>query len=352
MEEVSDPIMPSTDYQINWRNFQPWACESVRNLFEDQNFTDVTLVSDDLQEFKAHKVILSACSPFFEAVLKSSSNPQPLLFLKGIQFETLSLILRFVYEGEVNVPHEVVNEFMVTANEIKIKGLNVDSSIETNMKNEHNVEGKSDPLEENTMEKEIERKQPQKYETAENFVVESNDQEYQNMGIIPPVEYKLEVLEDLENPFLHQNLLVGNDEEGAFNEGRFFCGEKMCNKTFKNSKFLENHTKRIHIGEKNFKCPECPKMFFSQGEVESHKTYLHNNEKNFKCNMCEKTFVKMADANLHMKGVHLKLREHECRFCEKRFSQSSNMHAHMRRNHFEDWAKWKTSQMNTAPISD
>lgn len=184
-----------------------------------------------------------------------------------------------------------------------------------------------------------------------DFQLEKDDVESRNpqqsIETSPAVEYKLEVLEDFENPFLFQNSLI----DGTGHQGSFRCEETSCGKMFQNSRSLENHTKRIHIGDKTVKCPECPKMFFSQGEVESHKTYLHSSSKNFNCTMCEKTFVKMADANQHMKAVHLKIKEHECRFCGKKFTQSSNMHSHMRRNHFEDWAKWKTSQMTTTPIS-
>merc|ERR1712129_103422 len=339
--------MASTDYQINWRNFQPWACESIRNLFEDQNFTDVTLISDDLQELRAHKVILSSCSPFFEKVLKSNSNPQPLLYLKGINFDTLSLILRFVYEGEVNVPHDVVNTFMMTANEIKIKGLNFEA-VETNSQTGHKRDGKMDPLEESMLETEL---------VDEEFRSEEKEMEKPGldepkMDIAPPLQYKLKVIEDFEDPILPQNLPADNEISSKDEDGsRFRCQEQFCDKTFKNSRLVENHTKRVHLGEKTVQCPECPKKFFSAGEVESHRTYLHFTTKNFNCTMCSKTFVKMADANLHMKGVHLKIREHECKFCGKKFTQSSNMHTHMRRNHFEEWAKWKTSQMSTTSIS-
>jgi len=324
--------MTSTDYQFNWKNYQSWASESVSNLYEDQSFADVTLVSDDLQELKAHRVILSASSTFFETILKKFLVPDPLLFLKGIKFDTLALILRFIYKGEVNVPLKDVNYFMVTANEFRIKGLSENADLETNMRAESIVDGKTDPLAENVNNIKTERDE---YLDIEENEIESEEQGYKTIGKSPPA-YKLELVE---SPFIHQNLL-GNAKKDS-KDGRFRCEEKMCNQTFKTLIALKNHKNRIHLREKNVKCPECPKMFFSKYEVESHKTRLHNSAKNFNCSMCDKTFVTMADVNIHMKGVHFKIKEHECRFCGERFTQSSNMHTHMKRYHFEDWSKWK-----------
>ena len=235
---------------------------------------------------------------------------------------------------------------MMTANDIKIKGLNLEA-FETNMQEEPKTNSKMDPLEESILETELDDDELQTEENETEIPALSD----KKMDITPPVQYKLEVLEDMD-PVLPQNLPTDHQvlAPSFSTANRFTCPEQICDKSFKNSTSLENHTKRVHLREKNVKCPECPKMFFSAGEVESHKVYLHSTTKNFNCTMCSKSFVKMADANLHMKGVHLKIREHECKFCGKRFTQSSNMHTHMRRNHFEEWAKWKTSQMSTTAL--
>merc|ERR1719508_143791 len=197
--------MPATDYHLNWRNFHFWVAESVKNLFEDQNFTNVTLVSDDLQQFKAHKVVLSSSSPFFETILRSNSNPHPLLYLKGINSETLSLVMRFVYEGEVSVPQELVNSFMMTANDIKIKGLNLEAF-------------ESSKQEESTKKKEADRLNLYGKSFEENFHIDPYKTEKpinnsQSMESSQNVEYKLEVLQEQfelllqeEDPILPQNL--------------------------------------------------------------------------------------------------------------------------------------------------
>ena len=68
---------------LKWNDFQDVLKSSVGELRDSIDFTDVTLVCED-QSVKAHKVILSACSPFFKRLLKSiiinNNNNKPNLF--------------------------------------------------------------------------------------------------------------------------------------------------------------------------------------------------------------------------------------------------------------------------------
>jgi len=72
---------------------------------------------------QAHKVILSACSPFFRNVLRRHSHQNPLLYLKGVRYTDLQAVLNFMYHGEVNVAQEDLNSFLAVAEELKVKGL-------------------------------------------------------------------------------------------------------------------------------------------------------------------------------------------------------------------------------------
>ena len=74
---------------------------SVGELRVDTDFTDVTLACED-QSVKAHKVILSACSPFFKRLLKSHPHPQPLVYMRGIKASEMVALLDFIYYGEAN----------------------------------------------------------------------------------------------------------------------------------------------------------------------------------------------------------------------------------------------------------
>jgi hypothetical protein len=99
---------------------------AFRELRKDQDFFDVTLACDDNQ-IEAHKIILSACSPFFKGILKRNHHEHPLIYLKGVKYADLVAVLDFMYQGEVNVAQEELNTFLQIAEELKIKGLTQNS---------------------------------------------------------------------------------------------------------------------------------------------------------------------------------------------------------------------------------
>ena len=49
---------------LRWNDFESNISVAFRELRDEKDFFDVTLACDDSQ-VQAHKVILSACSPFF-----------------------------------------------------------------------------------------------------------------------------------------------------------------------------------------------------------------------------------------------------------------------------------------------
>ena len=73
-------------YNICWDKFKVSTSEAFKNLIKDTDFTDVTLACEDGKQIKAHKVILSACSPFFKDILIQNPHTHPLIYLKGINF--------------------------------------------------------------------------------------------------------------------------------------------------------------------------------------------------------------------------------------------------------------------------
>merc|ERR1712106_506343 len=112
---------------LRWNDFESNINVAFRELREDKDFFDVTLACDDNQ-IQAHKVILSACSPFFRNVLKKNPHQHPLLYLKGVKYTDIQAVLNFMYHGEVNVAQEELNSFLAVAEELKVKGLTQNQS--------------------------------------------------------------------------------------------------------------------------------------------------------------------------------------------------------------------------------
>ena len=90
-------------YNLAWKQFESAASNTLKDLYNDIAFSDVTLVCEDNKQLKTHKVIISSCSPFFKNILKNNPHQHPLIYLKGIKFEQLQSVLKFVYLGQTEV---------------------------------------------------------------------------------------------------------------------------------------------------------------------------------------------------------------------------------------------------------
>ena len=95
---------------------------SFKHLRDEKSFTDVTLACDG-QTCKAHKMVLSAGSPYFKALFEENPAKHPIIILKDVPFQHLTAILEFMYAGEVNVVQDQLPAFLKTAERLKVKGL-------------------------------------------------------------------------------------------------------------------------------------------------------------------------------------------------------------------------------------
>jgi len=107
---------------LRWNDFENNISSAFRELREDKDFFDVTIACDE-DQIQAHKVIVSACSPFFRTVLRRNKHEHPLLYLKGVKYGDLVSVLNFMYHGEVNIAQEDLNTFLSVAEDLKVKGL-------------------------------------------------------------------------------------------------------------------------------------------------------------------------------------------------------------------------------------
>ena len=108
---------------LRWDKFNSNIRSTFRDLREEKDFADVTLVCADGQT-DAHKVILCAGSPFFRKILKNNPHSKPLVYLKGVKFSELQLMLSFIYQGEATVAMSDVNTFLAVAEDLGLNGLN------------------------------------------------------------------------------------------------------------------------------------------------------------------------------------------------------------------------------------
>ena len=84
--------------------------------------TDVTLATEE-RSFQAHKMLLSACSPYFRQLFLNNPGSRPTVFLKDVPERHMGLLLEYMYQGSIAVKHNELAEVLKTASSLKIRGL-------------------------------------------------------------------------------------------------------------------------------------------------------------------------------------------------------------------------------------
>ncbi|CAG4943480.1 unnamed protein product [Colias eurytheme] len=109
-------------YSLRWNDFHSAIVSSFRRLRDEEDFVDVTLACAGAT-FTAHKVVLSACSPYFRRLLKANPCQHPIVILRDVHDKDMESLLRFMYQGEVHIGQEQLKEFLRAAQLLQVRGL-------------------------------------------------------------------------------------------------------------------------------------------------------------------------------------------------------------------------------------
>ena len=100
------------------------------NLQRNQNYLcDITLVAKEGNEFRAHKNVLSAASPFFVKLLQSEmrEKDEGVIRFEDISGLILADVLEFIYTGNVEVNETNATDLIIAAEYLLIEGLKTKS---------------------------------------------------------------------------------------------------------------------------------------------------------------------------------------------------------------------------------
>ncbi|XP_050061542.1 longitudinals lacking protein, isoforms A/B/D/L-like isoform X4 [Aphis gossypii] len=107
---------------LRWNNHQSTLISVFDTLLESGTLVDCTLAAEG-QYLKAHKVVLSACSPYLELLLSQHYEKHPIVILKDVKFQELKSMMDYMYRGEVNISQDQLSTFLKAAESLQIKGL-------------------------------------------------------------------------------------------------------------------------------------------------------------------------------------------------------------------------------------
>ena len=98
------------------------------NMQRRQNYLcDITLVAKEGNEFKAHRNVISAASPFFSKLLNSDmrEKEEGVIRFEEISESILGVILKFIYTGSIKVNRKNAKNLIIAADYLLLESLKV-----------------------------------------------------------------------------------------------------------------------------------------------------------------------------------------------------------------------------------
>ena len=263
-------VTTMTDNLIIKRNdFQSDTTASFRLFRYEDYLQDVTLVSDDQTQVQAHKLVLSASSDYFKDIFMKNKHQHPLLCLQGVSGHDLNNILDYIYHGEIIIPQDNVDAFMIVAKRLMLIGLvpdqekNVPQIVETKKEGNHEELDEILPSADGM---DMER------ESETGILNIKNEEELGSITKESKLKSKRiqkpQHLKEIDKQLMD---LIEKSPHGTFSCS--MCGQK--------DKVMPRLLKHIetHMAGLSFQCSDCEKSYSTRASLANHKSLYHRKVK-------------------------------------------------------------------------
>jgi len=305
---------------LKWNDHHNLFFAGAEQLYQGEEFTDVVL-SAGSQTFKAHKLVLSICSPFFQNLFRKLGPEKHVIFLKDISTKHLELLLQYMYVGEIKVKEDELVTVLNVAQSLEIRGLTDNSESKQTSSSSSNITNSAllpPPMKRKILSKpsssslvqNINQPRPMGQQQSQPFTPSSIKMEHETSPVI-----------DIES---HDH---GDEGEGYLGneDGQAFQGAAPVVAT---EEVYEGYDEAYDQGEGGYYEAHGDKM-----GILSVNT--NENESETICPICKKDFHCPSKLNQHL-PVHTGEKRYECSYCRKRFTQSSNLNRHVRTHHTKE----------------
>ncbi|RXG61411.1 Broad-complex core protein isoforms 1/2/3/4/5 [Armadillidium vulgare] len=320
-----------THFSLRWNNFGSTMTSALNKLQQLGDFVDVTLAVEGTQ-LRAHKVVLSACSPYFRNILKSNPCQHPVIILREVDVEDLESVLTFIYEGEVNVSQPRLHTFMRLAEALQVKGLteyhnekpdyqsyshnshnNNYSAREVSVKNSSHKRSSLDSSACNNMIYK-KRKFSEIQKPSSPFNLNSTDFELQEMKISSGFLEEVSPEEKRDSPH-------SSGETEPHNSPSKVNEDSSNSQTLAEKKTTSNSNSLKGDKQANNYQPEFPQ------DPSCHHTLP------YPCPFCEKSYTSWGFRRRHIKGYHTGSPELPCKWCLAILPSHQEWESHVTRIH-------------------
>ena len=231
-------------FSLKWNDYLVNVTKKFSLLRNEEEFSDVTLVSSDKRQVSAHKVVLSSCSDYFKTILKASNKSKDIILcLENINHDELNNMLDYVYNGEVSIEQNQLDSFLMIAQRFQLEGMISEPEAEDSHSSVVNSSNKIHP--------ETENLDHLDHWTTLNDVREQ----------IKIISEEFPSVEELDEK-LKENLFRVDGTK------KWHC--KICNKVSADLYNAKEHVE-VHFEGLSFPCQNCEKTFRTRKTMRMHR---------------------------------------------------------------------------------
>ena len=297
-------------YSLTWHTYSDQLKNMMKELMMNEDFSDVTLVTEDKKQIKANINILSICSPVFQDILKKEKNCNQIIYLRGVQFSEMESIMQFIYLGEATFYKQRMNEFLSVANSLEIKGLcNAESETSDEAQDEPTDYSESSPADMNEQTTRLDNTKPEDELTTYPETSSAN--------------MKAETIR-------FDNTKKERSIEVATHSDNYACDK--CDRKYSSYSSLYSHKRSVHEGVK-FDCSQCDYQTSHQSSLGRHIQKVHEGVK-YACDQCDYQTSDQSLLPKHIKAKHEGVR-YPCDQCDYQALYKSDLGSHKRKRHTE-----------------
>ena len=318
-------------YCLTWHSYSDHLRDMMKVLMINDDFADVTLVSEDKKYIKAHKNILSACSPVLRDIVKLEQSPKTIIFLRGINFSELESIIQFIYLGEATIHEERINEFLAVARSLELKEIfNAKLKTETNEKKKLSSDPVTDKLKTETVTDKLITGTNDKFDTFGKQTMRSSHSISQVQNYNHKEEGEVNSKYDCDKcDRTYSNLGNLSKHKRSAHEGvKYACDQ--CDYQATQQCSLNTHIESIHEGLR-YACPQCDYQATRQDHLKRHVDTKHKGV-SFACDHCSYQATIHSDLKKHIKSKHENVK-YACDQCDYKASWQGQIQTHIRSKH-------------------
>ena len=227
--------------------------------------------------FQGNKLVLATFSRFFSDIFsKTSSNENLTLYLKGIKYEQLSLLMSFMYSGSIEIQESEVQAVLSAAQVLRLDGFIQDEINMADVTTQTNKVAKVSKNNRETEDHPDETSLQTTDGTSEYFV--NNETSWIKDERSKKKSSEMKKLRDIsekeENRLNSTDIITSEPSSIMSKVGRFFC--LSCGASYASKGALLNHRRGQHEG-RVFRCDEggCDFVSTQAGNLKTHIVRRH-----------------------------------------------------------------------------